>query len=488
MATIDTAQGSDAEKTFFGQPRMLLNLFSVEMWERFSFYGMQGILLFYMYFSAANGGLGIDQTTATGLIGAYGGGVYLATILGGWLADRVLGAERTLFYSALIIMLGHISLAVLHGVVGLAVGLVLIALGSGGVKANVTAMIGQLYAEGDERRDAGFSIFYMGINTGALIGPLVTGLLQQEWGFHAGFAAASVGMAIGLTQYALTRKNLPASTSVPANPLPRGQLMRYAGPALGAVILLVLAVWTGLLNATDLPTVMAVAAAAAAVALFAVLLRSEKVSAIERSRVLSFIPLFIASAAFWALYQQQFTVVTLYAEQSLNRDIFGWTMPASFVLSINPVFIVIFAGVFAGLWTRLGSRQPSSPMKMALGLVVMGLAFLAFLPFVGDALHGTPLVALVGILLLFTFAELLMSPIGLSLSTKLAPIAFRSQMVALLFLSVSIGTTLSGVLAGYYTQGNQVPYFSIIGVTAIILGLMLILCVPTLKRTMRGVR
>ena len=487
MATTKESRASDARGTFFGHPRMLANLFSVEMWERFSFYGMQGILLYYMYFSVTDGGLGIEETTATGLIGAYGGGVYLSTILGAWLADRVLGSERVLFYSAAMIMGGHISLAVLPGALGLTIGLVLVGVGSGGVKANATSLVGTLYAEDDQRRDAGFSLFYMGINTGALIGPLVTGFLQQDWGFHVGFGAAAVGMAIGLTQYALTRKNLPPSASVVTNPLPHEQRVRYlvaAGAVLGA---LALALLTGLVNAADLPMVMAGAAIAAAVAYFAVLLGSPRVNAVERSRVLAFIPLFVASAAFWALYQQQFTVVALYSEQSLDRDILGWTMPPSFVQSINPVFIIVFAGVFAAIWTKMGKRQPSSPLKMAIGLIVMGVAFLAFIPFSGGGANSTPLVALAGILLLFTFAELFLSPTGLSLSTKLAPKAFRTQMVALLFLSVSIGTTFAGILAGYYNQDDQVPYFSAIGLTGIAMGVLLALCVPMLKRVMRGV-
>ncbi len=187
MSTQESPAPSDTRKTFFGHPHMLANLFSVEMWERFSFYGMQGILLYYMYFTVTDGGLAIDRGIAAGLVGAYGGGVYLSTILGAWLADRLLGSERVLFYSAIMIMLGHISLAVLPNVNGLTIGLILVGVGSGGLKANATSLVGTLYEEGDERRDAGFSIFYMGINTGALVGPLITGWLQQSWGFHFGF-------------------------------------------------------------------------------------------------------------------------------------------------------------------------------------------------------------------------------------------------------------------------------------------------------------
>jgi len=185
------------DTSFFGHPKMLASLFSVEMWERFSFYGMQGILLYYMYFTAAQGGLEIPQALAAGLVGAYGGGVYLSTILGAWLADRLFGSERVLFGAAVLIMAGHIGLALVPGIPGLIAGLVLVGVGSGGLKANATALVGSLYGEKDERRDAGFSIFYMGINAGALIGPLVTGWLQESQGFHWGFGAAAVGMAIG---------------------------------------------------------------------------------------------------------------------------------------------------------------------------------------------------------------------------------------------------------------------------------------------------
>ncbi|WP_226344057.1 peptide MFS transporter [Agilicoccus flavus] len=486
MSRADTEE-TDTRHTFFGHPRMLANLFSVELWERFSFYGMQGILLYYMYFAAAEGGLGIDQGVATGLVGAYGGGVYLSTILGAWLADRVLGSERVLFFSAAIIMLGHICLAVLPGALGLAAGLILVGVGSGGLKANATSLVGTLYAEKDERRDAGFSIFYMGINLGALVGPLITGWLQQSWGFHVGFGAAAVGMAVGLTQYALTRKNLPAEAHHVTNPLPRSQAGRWVGIAVAALVVVVILLVTGLLDAGNLDTVMAAAAIVASIAYFALLLTSSRVTEIERSRVRSFIPLFLASVVFWALFQQQFTVVAIYAEQSLDRSLLGWTMPPSWVQSINPVFIIVFAGVFAALWTKLGSRQPSSPLKFAVGLVVMGLAFLAFIPFSGGGPNATPLLALVGILFLFTCAELFLSPIGLSIATKLAPERFRTQMVALFFLSISLGTTFAGILAGYYDPATEVTYFSWIGLTAIVAGILLALLVPTLKKSMRGV-
>ncbi len=490
MERMSTSQRTTAPdgKTFFGHPRMLANLFSVELWERFSFYGMQALLLYYMTYSLAEGGLGFASGTAAGLVGAYGGGVYLSTILGAWVADRVLGSERVLFFSAIIIMFGHIALALLPGVVGLSIGLVLVGVGSGGLKANASALVGALYEPGDTRRDAGFSIFYMGINIGALVGPLLTNLAWDTYGFHVGFGLAAVGMAAGLIQYSLARRKLPAAAHEVEDPLPRADYARWFGIAVGVLVLLGVVLATGLLNAGNLAEIMAYTAIAATIAYFAVILSSRKVSAVERRRVYSFMPLFLASAAFWSLFQQQFTVVALYSESRLDRTILGWEMPPGMVQSINPIFIIVFAGVFAAVWTRLGERQPSSPVKFSLGLMVMGLAFLAFIPFAGGGPNSTPLIVLAAILLLFTWAELFISPIGLSITTKLAPEAFRTQMLALFFLSISLGTTVSGLLAGFYSAETEVPYFAFSGITAIVLGGALLASAPVIRKAMSGVR
>ncbi len=473
---------------FFGQPRSLANIFGVEMWERFSFYGMQGILLIYLYYSTAEGGLGMDKVAAAGIVGAYGGAVYLSTILGAWIADRLLGSERVLFFSAIVIMAGHIALALLPGFLGVGVGLVLVAFGSGGLKANATSVVGTLYAPGDPRRDAGFSIFYLGINLGAFLGPILTGLLQSTLGFHWGFGLAAVGMAIGLIQYSFGRKRLPAEASVVPDPLPRGRIGLVIGIGVAAVVVIVVLVLTGLVTATNLVSWVIGATIAAAVAYFVVILTSRRITGVERSRVVGFIPLFIASVAFWSLYQQQFTVLTIYSDTQLNRDLFGWEMPVSWVQSINPVFIIILSGVFAAIWTKLGDRQPSTPIKFALGTMIMGVAFLLFIPFAGGADNSTPLLAIIGILLVFTVAELLLSPVGLSVTTKLAPEAFHTQMVALFFLSVALGTAISGRLAEFYTPENEVAYFGVLGGIAIVLGLALAVGSRGVLRLMRGVR
>lgn len=465
----------------------LANLFGVEMWERFSFYGMQGILIYYLYYSVNEGGLGISNAAATSIVGAYGGTVYLSTILGGWIADRLLGSERTLFYSAILIMFGHIALALLPGFVGVGVGLVLVAVGSGGLKATATSIVGDLYDEKDERRDAGFSIFYMGINLGALVGPLLTGFLQTRYGFHWGFGLAAVGMALGLLQYTLYRKHLGNIGKVAPNPLPAESRMRVAGIAVAAIVLVVILASTGIISAGRLSDIVVALTVIATISYFVIILSSKNISTVERSRVVSFIPMFVASAVFWSLFQQQFTMVAVYADTRLNRDLFGWEFPPSWVQSINPVFIIAFAGVFAALWTKLGPRQPSSPIKFAAGTIIMGIAFLCFIPMAGGGANSAPLLGLVGILLLFTFAELLLSPVGLSLTTKLAPKSFHTQMVALFYLSVALGSSMAGTLAGFYDQNNEVPYYLWIGGASIAVGIALAVGSPWIKKLMHGV-
>ncbi|KTR05492.1 peptide MFS transporter [Curtobacterium luteum] len=474
-------------RTFFGQPFELSTPFAVELWERFSFYGMQGIVLIYMYYTVTSGGLGIDERIATGIMGAYGGAVYLFTIIGAWISDRLLGADRTLFGSAVVVMLGHIALAVLPGVTGVGVGLVLIALGSGGLKATATTIVGSLYSKDDPRRDAGFSLYYLGVNLGAFFGPLLTGLLQSTLGFHFGFGLAAVGMAAGLVQYGIRRRHLPDVVRHVTNPVDRRRLPLVAVLVVAALVVIVVAVLTGLLNVGNLPTVVVAIVVLATIGYFVVIL-SSGITAVERARVLAFIPLFIASAVFWSLYQQQFTVVTVYADQRLDRSLFGWEMPVSWVQSINPVFIIVLSGVFAAIWTKLGDRQPSTPTKFALGTGIMGVAFLLFLPFVGSGENGTPLLALVGILLVFTLAELLLSPVGQSVATKLAPAKFQTQMVALFFLSVSLGTAATGVLSRYYDPANEAPYFTVLGVAAVVVGVLLLVFAKPVLRLMRGIR
>ncbi|MCT2260676.1 oligopeptide:H+ symporter [Brachybacterium muris] len=469
----------------------MANLFRVEMWERFSFYGMQGILAIYMYFSVTDGGLGIDEGVALSIVGAYGGSVYIFSILGALISDRLLGPEKTLFGSAVMIMLGHIALALIPGVPGLVAGLLLVGVGSGGLKSTAATLVGSLYDINDSRRDAGFSIYYMGINIGGLLGPLLTGLLQKEWGFHFGFGLAAIGMAIGLTQYVLTRKGLPASVQVVPDPLPRSKYPLWAGISLGIIVLVLVLVLTGVVNPSNLATIMTVLSVIGAVAIFALLLTSSKISADERSRVVAFIPLLIGTAAFFALFQQQFTVITLYSDTRLDRvlDIpfLGeWEMPISWVQSFNPFYIIVVAPLFALMWTKLGPRQPITPVKFAIGIILMGAAFPLFLPMAPVA--AVPVLWIAMIMLVATMGELSLSPVGLSLATKLAPAAFSVMMMALYNLSVALGTSLSGSLAQFYSADNEVAYFGALGAVTIGIGLVMLAVAKPVGRAMRGVR
>jgi POT family proton-dependent oligopeptide transporter len=476
-----------AERTIFGHPIGLVNLFGVEMWERFSFYGMLTILAYYLYYSVTEGGLALPQSTATGLVGAYGGLVYLSTVLGGWVADRLLGMERTVFYGGVVVMAGHIALAIVPGLAGVGVGLVLVALGSGALKANASSLLGTLYDKGDARADGGFTLFYLGINLGAFVGPLITGLLQTHAGFHYGFGAAAVGMALGLGQYVMLRRNLGAHGRDVPNPLPRNRIAVYAGILVLAAGVIAVVLVTGLVTLANLSQVTTGVIVVASVAYFVVMLTSSKVQAVERTRVRAFIPLFIANAVFWSLFQQIFTVLAVYSDERMNWSIFGWTAPSSWIGSIEPVWIILLSPVFAVMWTRLGNRAPTTPRKFGYGVIGMGAAFLLFLPMSGTTGKAVPALLIVAIMAVFAVSELMISPIGLAVTTQLAPQAFRAQMMALYFFSVGLGTSMSGVLARYYDPAREFAYFGILGAVAILAGIVVLGLASWISRLMEGV-
>ncbi|MCG7595901.1 peptide MFS transporter [Mycobacterium sp. C3-094] len=482
-----TIRDDKKARTFFGHPIGLTNLFGVELWERFSFYGMLTILAYYLYYSVTDGGLGLPQSTATGIVGAYGGLVYLSTVLGGWVADRVLGMERTVFYGGVVVMIGHIALAILPGLAGVGVGLVCVALGSGALKANASSLLGTLYEKGDPRADGGFTLFYLGINLGAFVGPLITGLLQTRVGFHYGFGAAAVGMALGLAQYVAFRRNLMGHGREVPNPLPRNAVAKTVAVLVGVVVVIGVAIALRLVTLANLSQVTTGVIVVASVAYFAIMLRSPSVNSEERVRVRAFIPLFVANAVFWSLFQQIFTVLAVYSDERMNWSIFGWTAPSSWIGSIEPVWIILLSPLFALLWTRLGNRAPTTPRKFAYGVVGMGLAFLCFVPLAGGTGRSTPALLVMAIMAVFAISELLLSPIGLSVTTKLAPEAFRAQMMALYFFSVGLGTAMSGVLAGYYDTDSEAAYFGILGAVAVVAGAVVFVISPWISRQMEGV-
>ncbi|MGY4710468.1 peptide MFS transporter [Mycolicibacterium sp. CBM1] len=473
--------------TFFGHPIGLANLLGVELWERFSFYGMLTILGYYLYFSVTDGGMALPKSTAVGIVGAYGGLVYLSTVLGGWVADRLLGMERTIFYGGVCVMVGHVLLAVLPGLTGVAVGLLWVAVGSGGVKANAAALLGTLYASGDLRRDGGFTFFYFGANVGALTGPLVTGLLQTRLGFHYGFGAAAVGMAIGLLQYVVFRRNLGTAGRAAANPLPRSRYAHVAGIAVAAVAAVAGVIAAGLVRLDNLSEVIAAVLVAVSGAYFAILLTNAKVTTVERARVRAFAAIFVANVVFASLFQQIFTVLAVYSADRIDWSLGGWTAPPSLIGSIEPVWLILLAPAFAAMWTRLGSRAASTPHKMAYAVLGIGVAFLLFVPLTVLPGKSVPVLLVVAIMIVVAVSELLLAPIGLSVTTQLAPHAFRAQLMALYFFSVGLGTATSGVLGRFYTAENEGAYFGISGLVAVIAGLLLLVVAPRISRLMTGV-
>lgn len=491
------------DRGFFGHPSGLSTLFFTEMWERFSYYGMRAILTLYMTKKLAEGGLGFDEKYAALIYATYVSSVWYLPLIGGWLADRVFGARKAVLIGGIVIACGHYSMAInTHG--NFYAGLILIACGTGLLKPNISAMVGQLYAERDQRRDAGFSIFYMGINLGAFLSPIVVGFLAQAPSFkrfmssmgfdpntswHWGFAAAGVGMTLGLIQYVIGRRRL---SGVGHKPEKIGQPtiasaengfdfitlgLAVAGGAIGfglgyrfgdagiisALFPLVVGFFAGYLAGTTR------------------LLNGE-----ELKRVLAIFILFIFSILFWMTYEQAGSSLTLFADRLTKTTVFGWQYPSSWFQSVPAIFVIIFAPMFAWLWQRLGNRQPSSPGKFIYGLFFAGIAFVVVT--IASLVAGGERVSiwwLVVVYLLQTFGELCLSPVGLSTVTKLSPARMVGLMLGVWFLSISIGSYIAGLTTRLF-EGNDPKVltkgFAIFSVITLAGALILALVTPLIKK------
>lgn len=492
----------DSDTAFFGQPKGLSTLFFTEMWERFSYYGMRAILLFYMYYAVTKGGLGMDQTTAASIMSIYGSLVYLSTLVGGWLSDRVWGSRKTVFYGGVLIMLGHIVLALPAGVSALYASIALIVVGTGLLKPNVSSMVGGLYSVEDRRRDAGFSIFVFGINIGSFLAPLLVPWAAQgfgfnvfgtEWNFHAGFSLAAIGMFLGLVQYTFGgRKYLSTDSLTPNDPIDKGDLLNIIKwVVIGIVaIAIVLAAMAGVgqLNVNNVITLLTILAIALPIYYFVMMLRSPKVTKIERSRVKAYIPLFFAAAIFWGIEESGSVVLALFAEQRTVLHVGSWHFAAANFQSLNPLFIMILTPVFVWLWEHW-KKQPSAPGKFAAGLVFAGLSYMWMaLPgmLFGTSGRVSPL-WLVGSWFLVEIAEMLISPIGLSITTKLAPNAFRSQMMSMWFMADATGQAVNAQIVKFYSSGTEVQYFLAVGIVSAIFGIIMFALVKKINVLMEGV-
>lgn len=466
------SQAAIADTRWFGHPRGLSTLFFTEMWERFSYYGMRAILFLFMVAEVERGGFGLTPEIAGAVYGLYTAGVYLLALPGGWLADRLIGQRRAIWYGGLTIAAGHFAMAVPTAET-FYLGLVLIVVGTGLLKPNISTIVGDLYPEGGARRDAGFSVFYMGINIGAFLAPLVCGYLGESVNWHYGFAAAGVGMVLGLIQYKLTERNLGdlgmRPSAAHADETLQAAYTARAMRALGGVGLLlgafVVAVLIGAvpINAIALSNVAGFVIVGTAVAFFAYVLLFGNLSPVEKRRIGVIAVLFVFSAMFWSGFEQAGSSLNLFAERYTDRVLFGWEMPASWLQSVNPIFIIALAPVFGVLWVRLAQRnlEPSSPLKFALGLIMLGLGFgvMVFAAQIAVAGGFPSPMWLVLMYLLHTTGELALSPVGLSTVTKLAPRRLVGQMMGIWFISISLGNLIAGRIAGNFDpeQLSQMP-------------------------------
>jgi POT family proton-dependent oligopeptide transporter len=450
------------DRSFFGHPRGLSTLFFTEMWERFSYYGMRALLILFMTAPVTAGGLGFDTAVAGAIYGLYTSSVYMACLPGGWIADRWLGARRAVLYGGVLIAAGHFSMAV-PALATFYLGLMLIVLGTGLLKGNVAVIVGQLYSRDDQRRDAGFSIFYMGINLGAFIAPLICGYLGQRVSWHVGFGAAGVGMTLGLVQYVLGARTIGDAGLQPAQPLDPGS-KRWASATAIALVVFVAAMFAGLVPVTakQVADAAGVALVGGAVAFFAWLFLSSGWTPPERRRLYAIAILFLAACLFWSQFEQAGSTLNLFGDRATRTEIFGWIFPSSYYQSLQPLFIITFAPVFAWLWITLGSREPSSPTKFAVGMLCAGGGFALLVPAAMLAAGGARVSPwwLVATYLLHTFGELSLSPVGMSAMTKLAPARIAGLIMGVWYLSISIGNFTGGRISSLY---GSMPLQSLFG-------------------------
>jgi POT family proton-dependent oligopeptide transporter len=493
-----TAVPKTHDTGFFGHPRGLATLFFTEMWERFSYYGMRALLILFMTAAVTNGGLGFSDSKAGAIYGAYTALVYLVTLPGGWIADRILGQRKSVLYGGITIACGHFSMAI-PGLTFFYFGLALIVIGTGLLKPNISTMVGELYGRDDNRRDAGFSIFYMGINLGAFISPLLCGYLGEKVNWHYGFGLAGIGMTLGLIQYVLGAKYLGAAGLYPANaesPEADARQRRWfrisLAVVIGACALLGLLSITGVMPVTaqGIADVLGVLLLVVVVVFFGWLLFAGDWTPVERRRFVVILILFLAASLFWSAFEQAGSTLNLFAERSTDRHILGYEYPASWFQSVNSLFIITLAPVLAWLWVRLGKKDPSSPAKFALGLIFVGLGFLVLMFGAMRAASGIQVSSmwLWVTYLLHTLGELCLSPVGLSAMTKLAPARVAGLMMGVWFLATSVGDYIGGRLTSIYESFSPTSLFGAVAVFCVVLGLIMALFTKPMKRLMGGVK
>lgn len=456
-------------RSFFGHPPGLATLFFTEMWERFSYYGMRALLILFMTAGVADGGLGFDVGKAAAIYGTYTAAVYLLALPGGLIADRVLGLRRAVLLGGVIIMAGHICLAI-PTLASFYAGLCCIVIGTGLLKPNVSALVGQLYTD-ETRRDAGYSLYYMGVNLGGFLAPLATGYLAQSPGFrgwlgrhgipaetswHWGFGLAAVGMFLGLVQYILGGRHL---SGIGMRPLRSRDAARAKSPLtrwwpLGLGLLGVTAFVVSGVQVTPagIADLFGVLIFVGAVGFFLWIFLGNQWTADERRRLVLIVVLFLAAGVFWSGSEQAGSTLNLFAQNQTRLSLGGWNFPASWLQSVNSLFVILLAPVFAWIWLRLGRRNPSSTAKFALGLGFLAVGFGVMLVAGSFAAAGAKVspMWLVVTYLLHTVGELCLSPVGLSAMSGLAPARILGVTMGIWFLATSMGNYAAGRIAGFY--------------------------------------
>jgi POT family proton-dependent oligopeptide transporter len=491
---INPATALTDDRGFFGHPRGLSTLFFTEMWERFSYYGMRALLILFMTAAPAAGGLGFDTATAGTIYGLYASMVYLTTLPGGWIADRLIGAQRAVLYGGVLIAAGHFSMAVpLLSMFYL--GLFLIVIGTGLLKGNVSVIVGRLYAPDDVRRDAGYSIFYMGMNTGAFIAPLICGYLGQRVDWHIGFGAAGVGMTIGIVQYTFGRRHLGAAGLAPADAgspeaqeRQRRQALRWTALVSATLAVLAVGAFTGLIPVT--PTQVAQAAGYLLLGLIVTfigwMLFSPGWTRGERMRLYAIVVLFLAAALFWSEFEQAGTTLNLFADRNTDNTLFGYSFPSSWYQALNSMFIITLAPLFAWLWVWLGRRgqEPSSAVKFGISLILVGAGFGVLIWAAVLAERGVMVspMWLTLTYLLHTCGELALSPVGMSAMTKLAPVRIGGLIMGFWFLALSAGNYVGGRLAGFYESWTLPQLFGAVAAVGVGAGIVMLLIARPVTR------
>jgi len=477
------------------QPRGLRTLFLTEMWERFTYYGMRSILILFLVGKTGAGGLALDDHTASAIYGLYIAGTYVLAVPGGWIADRLIGAQRAVLVGGALILIGNALLA-FGAAADFFLGLLVIVVGVGLLKPNISAMVGALYPQsGGSRREAGFTIFYMGISVGALLGSILMPLCAARFGWRSGFALGVVGMALGLAQFLATRGWLGGAGRSPAVPV-RGLLWGWPLLVLLGLGALAVLIHRGhlVLDATLLAQLASWLIGAFALGFFAYLLIFAGLAPEERRRIAVVLALFIAYAAFYAGFEQGGASMNLFAERYTDRNVAGWVVPAGLLQGTTALVTILFAPLFAALWMWLGrrGRDPVPPAKFAAGLALLGAGFLVMFVAARLVVTGAKVSPgwLLGAYLLQEWGDLCLSPIGLSSMTKLAPSRFVGQVMGVWFLALALGNNLAGQLSGLYDARHleSLPalYLGIAGYALAVAVLMLLLT-PLLKRWMSGV-